>query len=109
MIETTTENKSVDSKYTKKILGFLDGSLSPDEKSEFEAYVSTHPEFESVIQKKEIELSYIKSLIPAMPMSADVAESLDNEMKLSIFNLLKEEPKNFLEKVKFAWEEWLSR
>jgi len=103
------EHKTIDSKYIKKIISYLDGSLSPDEKSEFEAYVRTHPEFESVIQKKELELSFIKGLIPATPMSAEVAESLDNEMKLSIFNLLKEEPKNFLEKVKYSWEEWISR
>lgn len=104
-----TEHKTIDSKYTKKIIGYLDGSLSADEKAEFEAYVRTHPEFESVIQKKEAELSFLKELMPGTMMSAEIAESLDNEMKLSIYNLLKEEPKNFLEKVKFAWEEWISR
>lgn len=108
MIEIA-EHKSIDAKYNKKILNYLDGTLSPDEKSEFEAYVRTHPEFESVIEKKELELSYIKSLIPATPMSAEISESLDTEMKLSIFNLLKEEPKNFLEKVKLAWEDWINR
>ena len=48
MIET---NKNiVDSKFQKKILGYLDGSLSSEDKSEFEAYVRTHPEFETQIQ-----------------------------------------------------------
>lgn len=103
------EHKIIESKYTKKIIGYIDGSLSPDDKAEFEAYVRTHPQFESIIQKKEAELSFLKELMPGTLMSAEVAESLNKEMKLSIFNLLQDEPKNFLEKVKFAWEEWINR
>lgn len=98
-----------DSKYQKKILGYLDGSLSADDKAEFEAYVATHPEFEIQIKKKEEELSLLKNLIPAIEMSQQTAESLDSEMKQSIFNLLKEEPKNLLERVKISWEEWINR
>ena len=99
----------IDSKYQKKILGFLDGSLSADDKAEFEAYVRTHPEFEIQIKKKEDEILFLKSLIPAGLMSKETAESLNNEMKLSIFNLLKQEPKNFMERVKNSWEEWVNR
>ena len=109
MIETNQNQRSLDSKYQKKILGYLDGTLSIEEKSEFEAYVRIHPEFETLIQKKESELSLLKSLIPAAVFSQDTAESLDNEMKLSIFNLLKEEPRNFIDRVKNSWEEWISR
>lgn len=98
-----------DTKFQKKILGYLDGSLSPDEKSEFEAYVRTHPEFETQIQKKEEELTFLRGLIPAVALNKESAEALDNEMKLSIFNLLKEEPRNFTDKVKNAWEEWINR
>jgi hypothetical protein len=99
----------IDSKYQKKILGFLDGSLSADDKAEFEAYVRTHPEFETQIKKKEDEILFLKSLIPAGLMSKETADSLNNEMKLSIFNLLKQEPKNFMERVKNSWEEWVNR
>jgi hypothetical protein len=99
----------IDSKYQKKILGFLDGSLSADDKAEFEAYVRTHPEFEIQIKKKEDEILFLKSLIPAGLMSKETAESLNNEMKLSIFNLLRQEPKNFMERVKNSWEEWVNR
>lgn len=99
----------MDSKYQKKIIGFIDGSLSPDDKSEFEAYVRTHPEFESQIKKKEEEILFLKSLIPAPVMSQETAESLNNEMKLSIFNLLKQEPKNFMDRLKNSWEEWVNR
>lgn len=99
----------IDSKYQKKILGFLDGSLSADDKAEFEAYVRTHPEFEIQIKKKEDEILFLKSLIPAGLMSKETAESLNNEMKLSIFNLLRQEPKNFMERVKSSWEDWLNR
>lgn len=99
----------IDSKYQKKIIGFLDGSLSPDDKAEFEAYVRTHPAFESQIKKKEEEILFLKSLIPAPVMSQETAQSLNNEMKLSIFNLLKQEPKNFMERLKNSWEEWVNR
>lgn len=95
--------------YQKKIIAYLDGSLSADERSEFEAYVSTHPEFEAQIKVKENELNLLKSLLPSVSFTAATAESLENEMKLSIFNLLKEEPKNFLDKVKNSWEEWINR
>jgi anti-sigma-K factor RskA len=103
-----TQN-TIDSKLQKKILGFLDGSLSIEEKSEFEAYVRTHPEFEAQIKKKEDELLFLKNLIPVPLMSKETAESLESEMKLSIFNLLKEEPKNLADRVRNSWEEWVNR
>ncbi len=99
----------IDLKYQKKIIGFIDGSLSTDDKAEFEAYVRTHPEFEINIKKKEDEILFLKSLIPAGIMSKETAESLNNEMKLSIFNLLRQEPRNFMERVKNSWEDWVNR
>ena len=99
----------IDLKYQKKIIGFIDGSLSTDDKAEFEAYVRTHPEFEINIKKKEDEILFLKSLIPAGLMSQETAESLNNEMKLSIFNLLRQEPRNFMERVKNSWEDWVNR
>jgi len=107
MMEKTQNN--IDSKYQKKILGYLDGSLSVEDKSEFEAYVRTHPEFESQIQKKEDELTFLKGLMPGTVMSREAVESLDHEMKLSVFNLLREEPKNFVDQIKNSWEEWINR
>lgn len=95
--------------YQKKITSYIDGSLSADEKAEFEAFVRTHPEMEDQIKQKEDEQMLIKSLMPATLMSKETAESLENEMKLSVFNLLKEEPKNFMDKVKNSLEEWLNR
>lgn len=88
---------------------YLDGSLSAQEQSEFEAFVLTHPEFESQIKSKEEEVFLLKSLIPATALSYDANESLENEMKQSIFNLLlKEEPRSFFGKVQDRWEEWIS-
>lgn len=107
MMDRTKEPQFLN--YQKKITSYIDGSLSADEKAEFEAFVRTHPEMESQIKVKEDEQMLLKSLIPATLMPAETADSLDNEMKLSIFNLLKEEPKNFLDRVKNSWEEWLSR
>lgn len=107
MIETT--RNTTNTKYQKMIMGFLDGSLSAEDKSEFEAYVRINPEFETQIRKKEEELSFLKSFIPATVMTRETAESLDSEMKLSIFNLLKEEPRNLMDRVKNSWEEWINR
>jgi anti-sigma-K factor RskA len=95
--------------YQKKILGYLDGSLNPDEKSEFEAFVRTHPEFESQVKTKEDELMLIKSLIPAAQTSPDILDSLEAEMKLSVFNLLKPEPKTVFDRMKNKWEDWVNR
>lgn len=108
MMEKTQSERSYLS-YQKKIISYLDGSLSPDEKAEFEAFVRTHPEFEAQIKNKEDELLLLKAKIPATALSAETLSSLENEMKLSIFNLLKEEPKNFLDRVKDSWEEWTNR
>ena len=104
-----TQNSTTYISFQKKIVSYLDGSLSSDDKSEFEAFVRTHPEFEAQIKTKEDEISLLKSLIPVMTLSKESLESLKNEMKLSILNLLKEEPKSFMEKIKFSWEEWINR
>lgn len=95
--------------YHKKITAFIDGSLSAEERSEFEAYVRTHPEFEALIEKKEQELSLLRSLIPAINPEPETQASIEAEMKLSVFNLLKTEPKNFLENVRNKFEEWSNR
>ena len=95
--------------FKKKITAYLDGSLSAEDKSEFEAYVRTHPEFEAEINKKNEELAALRALMPAATLTAQGLESLENEMKQSIFNLLKEEPKNMMDRVKNSWEEWINR
>ncbi len=95
--------------YQKKIIPYLDGSLSASEKAEFEAYVHTHPEFESQIRTKEEELALVRSLIPTPVIARDTLDSLENEIRESVLNLLREEPRNAWGRVKDAWEEWLSR
>lgn len=95
--------------FKKKITAYLDGSLSPEDKSEFEAYVRTHPEFEAEINKKNEELTAIQAMMPAATLSTQGLESLEGEMKQSIFNLLKEEPRNLVDRVKNSWEEWINR
>lgn len=109
MMEKTQDLARAYQPYQKKIIPYLDGSLSPDEKAEFEAFVSTHPDFEVQIQQKQNELSLLKSLIPIAQPNAETIDSLETEMRQSIFNLLKEEPKNFLDRVKLSWEEWINR
>lgn len=110
MMENTFETKNTsNSKYHKKIIGYLDGSLSIEDKAEFEAYVRTHPEFEAQIKTKEDELSFLKGLIPAGRLSAQGLESLENEMKQSVLNLLKQEPKSVFGKIRNSFEEWINR
>lgn len=110
MIENYTENKqSTNPGLEKKITSYLDGSMSPEETAEFEAYVRTNPEFQEEIAKKSEELIGLKNKIPAATLSAEALESLESEMKQSIFNLLKKEPKNIIDKLKDSWEEWSNR
>lgn len=100
---------TVTHQFEKKIIPYLDGSLSQDEVSEFEAFVLTHPEFESKIKNKKDEILLIKKMIPDVFLGPDTAQSIQNEMKASVFNLLREEPKSFADKMKMKWEEWLNR
>lgn len=95
--------------YQKKIVPYLDGSLSKAEASEFEAFVLTHPEFETQIKNKQQEIQLLKNLIPSVQLSKESSETLENEMRASIFNLLKEEPKGLLDGLRIKWEEWTSR
>jgi hypothetical protein len=95
--------------YSKKIIPYLDGSLSAPERAEFEAFVHTHPEFESQIRIKQDELAVVRSLIPAPIMARDSLDSLETEIRESVLNLLREEPRNLRGRIQDAWEEWLSR
>jgi hypothetical protein len=95
--------------YSKKIIPYLDGSLSASERAEFEAFVHTHPEFESQIRVKQDELAVVRSLIPAPIMARDSLDSLETEIRESVLNLLREEPRNLRGRILDAWEEWLSR
>lgn len=103
------EKQTVYKSFERKIVPYLDGSLSKEETSEFEAFVLTHPEFEEEIRHKKVEIEKLKSMIPAALLSTEAQESLENEMRASIFNLLKEEPKTFMDSVKMKWEEWTNR
>lgn len=105
MIEKSSSYHS----YQKKIVPYLDGSLSKDEVSEFEAFVLTHPEFEDLIKSKQQEIQVLKSLIPAAVLTKSSATSLENEIHSSIFNLLKEEPRGLWDTVRIKWEEWTNR
>lgn len=92
--------------YQQKITAFLDGSLSPEERAEFEAFVSVNPEFQIEVKAKEVELERLRTEIPRVQASRRTLESLDTEIKQSVFNLLKREPKNFWEDLKDRFEEW---
>lgn len=95
--------------FEKKIVPYLDGSLSPNETSEFEAFVLTHPEFEQKIKNKQDEIELLKSMIPAALLSKESLDSLENEIRSSIFHLLKEEPKSFFDRLKLKWEDLITR
>lgn len=97
------------SSYQKKITPYLDGTLSPQERSEFEAFVSTHPEFEEHIQKRREEITLIQGLIPSARMSTESLKALEGEVKDSVFNLLRTEPKSLWQSVEMKIEDWLNR
>lgn len=95
--------------FTKKIIPYLDGSLSKDETQEFEAFVLTHPEIEEQIKSKKEEMELLRKMIPHAELSAASRETLEVEFKSSIFNLLKEEPKSLMDTVRIKLEDWINR
>ena len=95
--------------FHKKIIPYLDGSLSQEELSEFEAFVRTHPEFELEIKKKEDQLAVLKNLIPEATATSDTMRSLHSEVKASVFNLLKQERQTFFGAIRDRIEEWTNR
>ena len=103
------EKNSVYLSFEKKITPYLDGSLSNDDKSEFEAFVLTHPEFEQKIKLKQEEVENLKKMIPRALISKDSLESIQNEMRSSVFNLLKEKPKHFFDILRIKFEDWRKR
>lgn len=95
--------------FQKKIVPYLDGSLSKDEKAEFEAFVLTHPEFEEQINSKKNEIELLRNMIPNVSLSREGQEQLENEMRASVFNLLKEEPQGLFDSLRIKWEEFINR
>lgn len=95
--------------YHKKIVPYIDGSLTPEERTEFEAFIQTHPEFKTKVKEKENEIQKLRSLLPQVILSPESSSSLDAEIRQSIFNLLKVKPKNLWERVSDKIEEVLSR
>lgn len=95
--------------FQKKITSYLDGSLNPEERNEFEAFVATHPDFEQHVKKKESELAVIKGLVPSVKPTEDQLLALESEMKESIHHLLGEKPEGLFQKVKLSLVDFLNR
>ncbi len=93
--------------FQRKITSYVDGVLGADERSEFEAFVSTHPEFQVQVELKQDEMNRLLSLIPQVRPSKETLQELHSDVKQSIFNLLKEEPQGFLEHLKTRYEDWV--
>ena len=96
-------------RYKRKITPYLDGSMSDSERSEFEAYVSTHPEFQDVILSKQEELDVLMRMIPTVTLPYDLRHSLSREIEESAFNLLRSEPKNLWDSIKQSVQDLLRR
>lgn len=107
MIENNLNNQYPE--FQRKITSYLDGSLSADERNEFEAFVATHPDFEEQIKKKSSELAVIRGLVPSVKPTPEQIFSLEAEMKESINNLLGERPEGFFNKIKFSILDFLNR
>ncbi|HXH32300.1 MAG TPA: hypothetical protein VNJ01_15985 [Bacteriovoracaceae bacterium] len=107
MTPKTPVNESIN--YQKKITSYLDGTMSEDDMADFDAFVASHPEFEKQIKVKLDEFQLLKNLIPSVVPTRESVQSLENEMRASIFNLLKEEPTNVWDDVKNKWDDWLNR
>ncbi len=107
MIEKTPVNEFIS--YQKKITAYLDGTMAEDDVADFEAFVKKNPEFEKQIRSKLDEYQLLANLIPSVVPSKESLDSLQSEMKASIYNLLKEENHSVWDDVKHKWDEWFSR
>jgi anti-sigma-K factor RskA len=107
MMDMMRESKNIN--YQKKITSYIDGSISADERAEFEAFVRTNPELENQLKKKEEEINLIKSFIPVAQITKENLEALEGEMKVSVFNLLKDEPKGLVDRLRNSWEDFINR
>lgn len=105
MIEVSSDYKI----YKRKMTSYIDGSLTPAETSEFEAFVMTHPEFESELKKKKQEIDLLKNMIPVAELSLEAQEAIEEEMKASIFNLLQEKPEGLFDSIRIKWENRFNR
>ncbi len=105
MIESVPMHKA----FEKKIIPYLDGALSKEDLAEFEAFVRTHPEFNAKVKARQEELQLLTGKIPAAVLSPASREALENEMRTSIFNLLREEPEGLFDGLRIRWEEFRNR
>lgn len=103
------KNSEEQNVYENKIGLYLDGVLSSEEKSEFEAFVAVHPEFKKKIDLKQIELERLREKIPTIVLSARSRETLETELKQSVFNLLQRERRSMWQKVQDFFEEKFNR
>lgn len=95
--------------YQKKITPYLDGTLNPHDRNEFEAFVATHPEFQVLVQKRREEINLILEMIPSAKMTKTAAASLNEEIRESVFNLLRPEKRTLWQSVELKIEDWLNR
>lgn len=95
--------------YKRKMTSYIDGSLSPEESSEFEAFVSLHPEFQTEVEKKKQEIELLKQMMPQAELGPEELEALEEEMKTSIFNLVQEKPEGLFDSIRIKWENRFNR
>lgn len=86
--------------YQKKMTAYLDGTLPATERSEFEAYVETHPDFAQMFNKKKEEIEFLKSIIPEAKLSEESSDSLKSEINFSVKQLLSDEEEGMFSKFK---------
>ncbi|MBY0517653.1 MAG: hypothetical protein K2P81_12125 [Bacteriovoracaceae bacterium] len=85
--------------FARKVPAYFDGTLRDSEKTEFEAYVGTHPEFAQYFRQKEAEQNTLKLRVPDALLEASETESLEGEIKEIIGNLFVEDDARLTKKV----------
>ena len=85
--------------FARKIPAYFDGTLKESERTEFEAYVGSHPEFADYFRKKEVEQNSIKMRIPNTELDSVALEALESEVKEVIKNLFHEDDASLSKRV----------
>jgi len=77
--------------FAKKIPAYFDGTLRDSERTEFEAYVGTHPDFAAHFRQKEADYQSLRLRIPNQGLSPEAQERLEVEAKEVIHNLFRDD------------------
>jgi|GEM_PF-6032920 len=93
----------------QRINSYLDGTLSSDERSKFEAMMRLDKTLSLKVREKKEEYDLFCRLIPNQRPTPESFEMMQTEMRNSVFDLVEEKPDSFSDLVRIKWENLINR